>query len=194
MSGLGWVGLGWVGLGQPLEPGRSGVVLGVGRIGHVGIISGLCRPPSLLLECRCVYIEDYCSQETVVEGLLLEGAKWANGSLQLSDELRCSLPPCKLKWQLKGQRKVSSGGGSGRGSSGCSGCGGGGGSSSSSVRSSGESSRCQGSSGGSSSRCCNSSSSGSSIAAAVVLVILVVVPLCIMILLIVDTYYFRVWW
>ena len=41
-----------------------------------------------------------------MEGLLLEGAKWANGSLQLSDELRCSLPPCKLKWQLKGQRKV----------------------------------------------------------------------------------------
>ena len=47
------------------------------------------------------------SQETVVEGLLLEGAKWANGTLQLSDELRCSLPPSKLRWQLKGQRPVS---------------------------------------------------------------------------------------
>ncbi len=172
------IGLGWVGLGQPLEPGRPGVVLGVGRIGHVGIISGLRRPPSLLLECRCVYIEDYCSQETVVEGLLLEGAKWANGSLQLSDELRCSLPPCKLKWQLKGQRKVSSGGGSSGSSSSSS--------SGSSVRSSGESSRCQGSSGssgggGCSSRCCNSSSGGSSsIAAAVVLVMLVVVPLSVL--------------
>ena len=185
-----------------MEPGRPGVVLGIGRISHVGIISGLCKRPYLLLECRCVYIEDCCSQETVVEGLLLEGAKWANGSLQLSDELRCSLPPCKLKWQLKGQRKVSSGGG-GSSSSRCSGSGGsssGGGSSggggissggsSSSVRSSGESSRCQGSSGsskgdscggsGSSSRCCNSSSSGSSVAAAVVLVMLVVVFLSVL--------------
>jgi hypothetical protein len=44
------------------------------------------------------------SQETVVEGLLLEGAKWGS-TLQLSDELRCSLPSCKLKWTLKIERQ-----------------------------------------------------------------------------------------
>ena len=164
-----------------MEPGRPGVVLGIGRISHVGIISGLCRPPYLLLECRCVYIEDCCSQETVVEGLLLEGAKWANGSLQLSDELRCSLPPCKLKWQLKGQRKVSSGGSSSSGGNSDCRCSDGGGSSSSSGGGNG------GSSGGSSTSGSNSSGSrssgggrcqgsgSSSRATAVLLVVMVVV-------------------
>ena len=152
-----------------MEPGRPGVVLGIGRISHVGIISGLCKPPYLLLECRCAYIEDCCSQETVVEGLLLEGAKWANGSLQLSDELRCSLPPCKLKWQLKGQRKVSSGGSSSGGNSDCR-CSDGGGGGSSSSSGGGGSSGSRSSGGG---RCQGSGSS--SRATAVLLVVMVVV-------------------
>lgn len=46
---------------------------------------------------------DSC-QESVVEGLLLEGAKFTDGVLRLSEELRCSLPPSKLIWRLKSDR------------------------------------------------------------------------------------------
>lgn len=43
----------------------------------------------------------------VVEGLLLEGAHWADGAkgLSLSDSLRCPLPPSRLRWRQR-QDKV----------------------------------------------------------------------------------------
>lgn len=43
----------------------------------------------------------------LVEGLLLEGAQWAEGKgLSLSDNLRCPLPPSRLRWRLR-QDKVA---------------------------------------------------------------------------------------
>jgi hypothetical protein len=40
-------------------------------------------------------------QDTVVVGLMLEGASWARGALTLSSELRCPLPATRLRWTLR---------------------------------------------------------------------------------------------
>lgn len=47
--------------------------------------------------------ESACSgvQDTIVKGLMLEGAGWSRGSLVLSAELRCALPSTRLRWGLK---------------------------------------------------------------------------------------------
>ena len=39
-----------------------------------------------------------------MEGLLLEGAKFKDGMLQLSEELRCNLPKSKIVWRHKSER------------------------------------------------------------------------------------------
>ena len=40
--------------------------------------------------------------DLVVEGLVLEGgASWVDGSLRLTDALRCPLPPSRLRWILR---------------------------------------------------------------------------------------------
>ena len=45
-------------------------------------------------------------QDTAVDGLVLEGAAWSTdgggGGLRLSDVLRCSLPPSRLRWRQRG--------------------------------------------------------------------------------------------
>lgn len=49
-------------------------------------------------------------QDSIVEGLIVEGAKWAMGpssasastfSLQLCEDLRSPLPPSRLRWRQK---------------------------------------------------------------------------------------------
>lgn len=47
-------------------------------------------------------------QDTVVEGLTLEGVSWRDGALALSAELRSKLPPSRLRWNLKSKRTSSS--------------------------------------------------------------------------------------
>lgn len=42
--------------------------------------------------------------ESVVTGLILEGAKFQDGMLKLSEELRCNLPTSKLIWKEKAAR------------------------------------------------------------------------------------------
>lgn len=44
-------------------------------------------------------------QDTIVVGLMLEGASWFKGSLALSSELRCQLPATRLRWTLKSDSK-----------------------------------------------------------------------------------------
>eukprot|EP01041_Mallomonas_annulata_P000303 gene303-544_t len=51
------------------------------------------------------------SSSTIVEGLVLEGASWRDGNdagLSLSSELRCTLPPSRLRW-CRRQDKVAAG-------------------------------------------------------------------------------------
>ena len=40
-------------------------------------------------------------QDTIVDGLTLEGATWVDGVFALSSELRCRLPPSRLRWLLR---------------------------------------------------------------------------------------------
>ena len=42
--------------------------------------------------------------ESVVDSLMLEGAKYEDNNLQLAEELRSSLPACKLIWRHKSER------------------------------------------------------------------------------------------
>lgn len=46
-------------------------------------------------------------QDTIVSGLMLEGASWARDSLMLSSDLRCNLPPTRLRWGLKAVKDVT---------------------------------------------------------------------------------------
>ena len=39
--------------------------------------------------------------DVMVEGLLLEGAAWKDGSMTLSEDLRTVLPLCQLSWKPK---------------------------------------------------------------------------------------------
>lgn len=48
-------------------------------------------------------------QDTIVTGVTLEGASWTKGSLALSSELRCLLPPSKLRWGLRSASSATSG-------------------------------------------------------------------------------------
>jgi dynein heavy chain 1 len=43
-------------------------------------------------------------QDTVVEGLTLEGVSWRDGAFALSAELRSKLPPSRLRWSLRSKR------------------------------------------------------------------------------------------
>lgn len=56
----------------------------------------------LFLEIEKTDIES--EQDTIIEEFVLEGAKWTNGGIKLSDELRCKLPPSRLTWRRKSQR------------------------------------------------------------------------------------------
>jgi hypothetical protein len=58
----------------------------------------------LYLEIGCAQVEGV--QDSVIEGLQLEGAQWTaeSQSLQLTDEVRSPLPPSRLRWRLRGDR------------------------------------------------------------------------------------------
>ena len=54
----------------------------------------------------------------IVTGLCLEGAAYVNKALVLSEELRCTLPPCRISWtQSKASTQLESGGSGNNGSS-----------------------------------------------------------------------------
>jgi hypothetical protein len=47
-------------------------------------------------ETKCEGVHD-----TIVEGLTLEGASWTQSSFVLTSDLRCRLPPSRLRWCLR---------------------------------------------------------------------------------------------
>lgn len=53
----------------------------------------------LYLDIGCDTIDSV--QDTIIEGLVLQGAKWDNSKIILSDDLKCHLPLSRLRWKLR---------------------------------------------------------------------------------------------